>query len=872
MTCERTDTLPSNIVPTHYSLCLRPDLERAVFEGSLSVTVKVLEDTDTVVMNAAELEIKSAELAGGIKPVACLTDQEKETLTLRFAEPLKAGTVTHLVLVFTGTLNDRMAGFYLSKYRDPDGTERRLAATQFEAGNARRCFPCWDEPALKATFDVGLLVPRGLIALSNGQPLETILDREPGRVLTIYAQTPRMSTYLLACVVGDLRSASGQTVDGKPITVWTTPGKETNGRFAIETARAGLAFYEEYFGIKYPLPKLDMVALPDFAFGAMENWGLITYRENALLVDEAKSSEVVRRRVAEVVLHELAHQWFGNLVTMRWWDNLWLNESFATWLAYKSMDGFRPEWHVWEHYVADETSSAMGLDALDNTHPIEVPVPSVKQVDEIFDAISYEKGGSVLRMLEAYVGPEKFRLGLQLYMRNHAYGNAESADLWSAIAEACPPELRVSEIMSSWTKTTGFPVVKVRCRADRNEAWVWLKQERYRQAGTAPNDNVSWRVPLNIAIEDHGQMSHLLTTGDEELAVIVRFDFAIAENPDRPIPWLNANAGRTGFYRVAYDAENAARLAQAVARGGMPKVEDRFGLLDDAGALAISGGPAEVMSFLNLVASYRHETNYSVWSGLLGGIGSIAGLVSDQDEVREAMRRFRLELVRDAAHAIGWDARTEDRPDDALLRGLLIRQAGWCGDDSINAESARRFADLQNGGTADPNLLGAIYGLTVRYGGETGFEAILARYRATDIAEEKNRLLGALAGCQTADHIRRLIDFLLSDEVRKQDRPSFMGSLAGNRLATRLVWETVKANWQRLTDDYRGNSMMLAGFARCAGALTTPADLEDATAFFRDHPAEGLTRTVAQTLESLRLDIAWRERNLQAVGEWLAKR
>ena len=423
--------LPADVKPIRYALTLTPDLGDFTFRGDESIEIEVLEPTSTIALNSAEIAIQSCTLTlsdgSALSPVETSVNEEDETAAFRFGVELPAGRAT-LALEFSGELNDKLRGFYRSKYRPQDGDgESHIATTQFEATDARRAFPCWDEPALKARFQVTLLIPSDLVAVSN-MPVAAEREEGDGLQRVEFAETPPMSTYLLAFVVGDLRAIEQRASDGTLIRIWATAGMEEQGRFALEVSLKLLDYLNDYFGIPYPLEKLDHLAIPDFAAGAMENWGAITYRETAILVDPESSSARTGQIVATIIAHEMAHMWFGDLVTMAWWNDLWLNESFASWMGDKAVDHLFPEWEMWTQFVSDETNDALGLDGLKNSHPIEQEVNNPAEIGQLFDAISYSKGASILRMLEDFLGGETFQQGLHRYLGRHQYGNARTRD------------------------------------------------------------------------------------------------------------------------------------------------------------------------------------------------------------------------------------------------------------------------------------------------------------------------------------------------------------------------------------------------------------------------------------------------------------
>ncbi|KAG8229240.1 hypothetical protein J437_LFUL007926, partial [Ladona fulva] len=480
-TCKPFERLPKSVVPRHYELLLQPNLKTFVFQGRETVNLQVNENTDKIILNSLDLEIRNVEFACGdgrvLKPANVALSADDETLTLTFPEVLPTGD-GKLSISFTGELNDKMKGFYRSKYTSPSGEECYAGVTQFEATDARRCFPCWDEPALKATFDISLRVPKMKVALSN-MPVKSERDlsvdeanelvdgakggggeseNDPLREIH-FLRTPVMSTYLVAVVVGEFDKVEATSRDGVLVRVYTPVGKAEQGQFALDVAAKVLPYYKDYFQIAYPLPKIDLIAIADFSAGAMENWGLVTYRETCLLVDPENTSAVRKQWIALVVGHELAHQWFGNLVTMEWWTHLWLNEGYASFVEFLCVEHLFPEFDIWTQFVTDTYIRALELDCLKNSHPIEVPVGHPSEIDEIFDDISYNKGASVIRMLHRYIGDEDFRRGMNTYLTRHQYGNTFTEDLWAALEEASNKP--VGAVMSTWTKQMGFPTVKV---------------------------------------------------------------------------------------------------------------------------------------------------------------------------------------------------------------------------------------------------------------------------------------------------------------------------------------------------------------------------------------------------------------------------
>ena len=659
--------LPENVRPVHYQITLQPDMDNFTFDGLEVIDIDVKEATSEIVLNAADLKVPSAFLmkdGRSARPTSITLDEDSQTVTLAFAEPVEPGQA-QLDLRFTGKLNDRLHGFYRSQYVNPEGEVSYLATTQFEATDARRAFPCWDEPACKATFQLTLNIPADMVAVSN-TPLIQQAGLDAGYKSIMFGRTPIMSTYLMAFVVGDLTYIEQEAVNNTTVGVWTTRGKEEQGRFALDTSARMLSFFNDYFGIPYPLEKLDHIAIPDFAAGAMENWGCITYRETALLVDPENSSAGTRQRVAEVVAHEMAHMWFGDLVTMEWWDDLWLNESFASWMGTKATDWAFPEWEMWTQFVNMDTNRALSLDGLKNSHPIEQEVKDPAEISQLFDAISYSKGASVIRMLEQFLTPEVFQQGLHQYLDANQYSNARTEHLWAALEDAS--NLPVTAIMNTWTGQMGYPVLRVETRESGDQLELALSQERFvydNLLGESEPEEMVWQVPVGVTQSGSGEGASLVM--DTPQARIQIPQAAGGES------WFKVNPSQTGFFRVNYSEEDWQRLIPAIGALTLPAT-DRLGIQNDAYALS-KAGLLPVNQFLDIAAAYQNETDASVWSDLASNLRDIDFLLADEP-CNENFRAFARELFGPAARRIGWDAREGEGHLDALLT-VHRSQPGW---------------------------------------------------------------------------------------------------------------------------------------------------------------------------------------------------
>jgi aminopeptidase 2 len=609
-------------------------------------------------------------------------------------------------MVFSGNLNDNMAGFYRSSFQKEDGTTSWMATTQMEPIDARRAFPCFDEPALKATFGVTLIADENMTCLSNmdvasEKTVDSKISGGKRRAVT-FNPSPVMSTYLLAFVIGELNYIETNAFR-VPVRVYAPKDKNIeHGRFPLDLAAKTLEFYEKTFNSPFPLPKMDMVAIPDFSAGAMENWGLITYRVVDLLIDEKASGAALKQRVAETVQHELAHQWFGNLVTMDYWDGLWLNEGFATWMSWYSCDVFYPDWKVWEGYVTDNLAGALSLDSLRSSHPIEVPVKRADEINQIFDAISYSKGSSVIRMISKYVGEETFMEGIRRYLKKHAYGNTETGDLWAALSDASGKD--VGKVMDIWTKKVGFPVVTVTEGTDS----IHLKQNRFLRTGDVKPEEDTTLYPVFLGLRTKEGVNEELTLFGREA------DYKLKDQD-----FFKLNADHTSLYRTSYTPERLRKLGLA-AKEGLLSVEDRAGMIADAGSLAASGYQ-KTSGILSLLDSFKKEPDFVVWQVITGRIGSLRGAWMFEDQAtRDALKRFQLDLVKDKAHELGWTFGDNDGHIEQQFKSLMFGAAGFGDDEVINKAAFDMFEKFKAGDKSaiHPNIRGSVYAIVLGNGGK----------------------------------------------------------------------------------------------------------------------------------------------------------
>ncbi len=848
-TDDRNFRLPPDVRPTAYDATLSVDVARKAFAGRMRLDLALARATDEIVLHAAALDIPRARVrAGGREADASVRPAPpSETVVLSFPAALPAGAAT-LELEWNGRMTEGLRGLYLAG--------AGIAATQFEAADARRVFPCLDEPGFKATWRLAVEAPKGVTVLSNAPP-EGEEDLGGVRRRVQFARTPPLPTYLVALVVGNLDGHPPVAVRGVPVRTFAQPEKIALTGFGQDIALQVLPRLEDYFGVPYAFGKLDQVGLPEFEAGAMENAGLITYREVALLLDPATASLAQKKRVAEVVTHELAHQWFGNWVTMTWWDDLWLNEAFATWMAFKIVDQWNPAWRVWLDFDQGK-AAAMHLDALRSTHPIRAEVHNVAEAGEAFDLITYEKGGAVLRMIEGYLGAERFREGIRLYMRRNARANAVADDLWGALGETSREP--VVELANAWLREPGFPLVRV-SRAGRV---LRLEQRRFLSDPAAARDDATvWPVPLVVRHGD-GERSteqRILLTGRS-----AEVPLSGEGEPD----FVVANAGATGFYRVAYDAAGLEALTRRLSRLA---TSERIALLSDEWAL-VRAGEREIGAFLDLCAGFAGEEDYAVLDEIVGRLGAVEHrLVADPD--RPALRRFVAALFAPQLAATGWDAR-RDEPDPARLRrAAAVRALGVVArSDEAIAEARRRLDRWLAGerGALEPNLHDPAVTMTARAGEAARFDAFRALFAKETEPTFRRRYLLALGAFEEPALAARGVELGFSDEVPLQDTASFIAVLLGNPAARELAWARLRAGWEAVHARLAAAPMLLRRIIEAIGALVERRHLEEAEAFLAAHPVEEARQATAQTLERLRQDVDLRERTQRAIGRWLSTR
>ncbi len=848
----------SSFQPSHYDVSLSLHDDKRSFNGKVIISGKKTgRPSKRLTFHQKGLTITKAEVVSLLKKTPAkviplsrtVLHASYDEVRLHSEETLYPGDYT-VTLEFHGRITKNMDGIYPCFF-EMDGVQKELIATQFESHHAREAFPCIDEPEAKATFKLSLDHASHETALGNTPVENEHINGD--RKVTEFAITPIMSTYLVAFVVGELSYKEAKSKRGVTIRTYTVPDQIENSEFALEVAVKAMDFYEDYYDIPFPLPKCDFVALPDFASGAMENWGLITFREQTMLCDE-HTSLGTKQYVAIVVAHELTHQWFGNLVTMRWWTDLWLNEGFASWMEYLAVDTLFPEWDLWTQFSVDEQQSALKADALEFTHPIEVPVHHPDEIRTIFDIISYQKGASVIHMLNDYLGAKDFQAGLQHYLKKFAYKNAETRDLWQALEDVSGKP--VTTFMQTWTSKSGYPLLSVELE---NNA-VICEQKRFvlNPESTARNDTTLWPIPL-LAKE----LPDALVKKRKTVIPLV------AKNAP-----LVLNQGLTGFYRTDYSPSMQKHQADALQRGTMSNI-DRMGLLSD-GFEVTKAGYQSVTDYLALLENYRNETELPAWEIISASLSAIRHTLapSDSDDsLRDAMKPFVAKLSAQELHRLGWEKHPDEKHLDSLLRPLIISLSASA-DEPATLEKLHQMyrKKIQNGEAIDPDLRAIAYVTVARTGGQKEYDELLEAYSATQSSDEKLSITAAMTSFQQPELHAKVLALLSSDTIRTQDLSYWIAYSFMNRHSRRQTWQWLQENWAWLKEVI-GTDL---GFARVpvyvARNFTDSEFLQEYTTFFESKMEPVIKRSYDQGFEIIQTNIAWHKRDAEVALAWFKAR
>lgn len=839
--------LVSHIKPSKYTLTLKPDLEVFTFSGKEIIDIAIDKKVTEITLHSKDIDIEIVEIIQG-KAVQFAHrisyDTKAETATFLFKQPVNKGKAK-LSIVFEGIISETLRGFYRSRYA-VDGKTKHLATTQFEATDARRAFPCFDEPAQKAIFDVSLIVPGDHTAISNTLPT-SIKEHEGGYKVIEFASTPRMSTYLLAFIIGEFEFIEGYTKDKVKVRVFTTEGKKHQAKFALDVAIRSLEFYNKYFDIPYPLPVLDMIAIPDFESAAMENWGAITYRETAILVDDKNSSLSNKQWVAIVVAHEIAHQWFGNLVTMEWWTDLWLNEGFASYMENLCADHMFPEWHLWDLYLSDRYAVALRLDALHNSHPIEVTVHHPSEISEIFDMVSYAKGSAVIRMIAEYLGADKFRDGLRHYLKKHSYKNTNTVDLWNSFEKVSGKP--VKKIMESWTKKTGYPLATL----VKGKKGYSLTQERFfssRISAKANKDNTLWQIPFQYE------------TNNESLKALAT---------KKSIPLIGTSIGKVNmnegsFMRTRYDKETLEKLKDEIKNGSLG-VKDRLGIIRDLFALA-EGGYIPTVDALEFSLSYKNEKEYIVWSELASGLNRVYNLISDET-FKDTYKAYARSLFTPLAEKMTFEKHKGESHSDTFLRNLALSHAASYGDEKIIKKAKNLFTNMKKN-QIPADIRTVVYSILASNGGKKEYNQFKKLYLNEQLHEEKDRYGRALTSFKDKTLLAKTLMFTLSKDVRNQDAPFMLGAVWQNIHGRDLAWKFVQHNWSTILKRY-GEGGFISRLISPLGSHIKIKDAVDTKKFFNKNAAPGADRTLEQAYERIYSNASWIKSDKVTIKKWLEK-
>ncbi|MBZ5656950.1 MAG: ERAP1-like C-terminal domain-containing protein [Acidobacteriia bacterium] len=822
--------LPEIARPENYKLTLTPDLENAKFEGEETVAIQVLKPTSEITLNAVDIDYHHVDItSSGTTQEARVTPQEDKEMVVLTVEKLLAPGAASIHITYSGSLNSEMRGFYLGK----DDRGRKYAATQFEATDARRAFPSFDEPEYKATFDISAMVDKDMVAISNQRVASDTTG--PGDKHTMkFATTAKMSSYLAALVVGNFEYLEGEA-DGIPIRVYSTPGKKQMGKFALESAEHILSYYDNYFGIKYPYGKLDLIGLPDFSAGAMENVGCITFREAILLIDE-RGSVSLKKAIASVISHEMAHQWFGDLVTMKWWDDVWLNEGFATWMSSKPLQAWRPEWN----FALDDVSEmgrALNTDSLASTRPIHQAAETPSQILELFDGIAYGKAAAVLRMLEAYLGEETFRAGVNAYLNEHQYANATAADFWNA--QGRTSKKPVDRIMPTFVTQAGVPIVTVKSQCSADSTSVTVTQRRYyydRSKFEAANGQL-WEIPLCFrgSAGKDSERCELLSKREET------FTLSGCSH------WMFANAGATGYYRVGYDPDTVRSVAREVESRLTPA--ERITLQADIWA-SVWVGREPVGDYLALAQSLADDRNRAVLEDLMGRLHFIGRyLVSDADG--EAYRGWLRQYLNPMLKDVGWEPKPGESDEQRVLRGRVINVLGRDARDPEVLAQARKIADkyLDGPASVDRELGNRAFGLAALNGDQAFYERLKGALKNPRSPEEYYRYLNTLAQFTDPVLLERTLDYAISPDVRSQDSLGLVTSVLENPAGQKLAWDFVRQHWadvERAGGPFASAQVVAATSSFCDARMR-----DQVTDFFAAHKIEAAERTYRQSIERI---------------------
>jgi aminopeptidase N len=840
--------LPKSVVPQAYRIDITPDLKTLKLTGTEAIDVTFRKPQDSATLNEAGLTLGKVSLEDGTA-ASVTVDAKAQTATLHFGKTVAAGKHT-ITIAYTGPIPQTPNGIYYDDYKTDAGATKRMLVTQFEVADARRMFPGWDEPAFKATFQLSATLPKDLVAVSN-MPIGTTTAVGADMKHVAFATTPRMSTYLLALLAGDMGSVHGQA-GGAEMNAYAPAGKQDQAAYALSVEEKDLPFYNQYFGVNFPLPKLDLIAVPgNYLAGAMENWGAITFIDDAMLFDPKISAPHTKEEIYYVVSHEMAHQWSGDLVTMAWWSDIWLNEGFATWMGYKATDHFNPAWEIWPRQHATH-EQAMGQDALPTTHPIQQVIHDESEADSAFDAISYEKGGAVIRMIEDWIGPDVFRDGMRHYMKAHAYSNSTSADLWAALGAAAHRD--VAAVATGFTEQPGIPLVHVQRGCTGASGEVTLTQDRFTIHDPHPKA-LTWTIPVTLGAPGVKPQRVLLTG----TPAVVKLATCTAP--------IKANLGEDGYFRTQYDAASLKALSLI-----LPKLApvDRANLLADQFALFVAGR-STLADYLDLLPAMRGETNIAVWQDTLGHLRRLDTAL-EGSSVQAAFRAYAIGLITPEFARLGWDGKPGESFLNGLLRPDVIGALGHFGDPAVVAEAERRFRAFQTDPKVlPPGLREPVLDIVGHHADQATWTLLKeAGIKATS-TEEKLRYFGAMAAASDPALIRENVAFADAGEVPNGRVPYFLYDMSRSsgdpELVVKLVVPVQEKLAKRLPPEGLGPTPLIAA----AAGSSNPATAQMVLAAPSSQASLGAKIWAARVADGIGTAADLRARAVPVVQAWLGR-
>lgn len=847
--------LPDTAVPQSYDLEVTPDLAKAVFDGTVLIELDVTAPTRQLYLNSANLEIKNAVLQQGkVKTSAAVAlDKQAERVVLTLPATVRPGNYV-LSLQFKGSLNDKLRGFYRSSYKDGAGKTAYMAVTQMEPTDARRMFPCFDEPSFKSRFRVTARIAPSLVAISNAPIEREWIDTASNKKIVRFESTPKMSTYLLALIVGDFKSTEPVNAEGVPVRVWSAGRNPALGNYGRDIAAKVLPYQNSYFKIPYPWKKLDLIAIPDFDAGAMENPGAVTFRESLLLVDGKSASLRSRQAMASVIAHELAHMWFGDLVTMKWWDDLWLNEAFATWMAIKTVAAVIPEWDYMTTF-GEERQAAMRTDATKATRAIHAEVNDPAEAQQMFDEITYEKGASVLRMLEAFTGEDNFREGIHRYLKSFSYRNATTADLWASLQEVSGKP--VAKMMSAWANQSGYPVVSV---AQQNGK-VRLSQERFWLRPERTPSKELWNVPVSLRYLNKPASGDLARADQTSLLDARTGELSITDEKAH----FTANAGGYGYYRVSYSPPLLKILLPDMTK--RLNALERLALVGDQFALCLAG-KTSLESYVSVLSACKEETDPDVWDAILDQVRYLNLFVENKN--RPNYQKFLRDLLEPTMDRLGWEVAAGDSDKTKMLRGRIISTLGTLGgDEDVIKEARKVFAQyVRTPDSVSPDLVDAITTVVAYNGKDSDFAQIAALWKSAKTPEVEKRNLFALSTFREPALRARVLDMAMKSPVRPQDGTWLIGGVLRSLDGKAAGWEFVQRNWPAISKRFTDH--MQTGIASSADQFVEPGQISSIEQFFKVHKIPAGQSSVNRMLERLQVNRQFARQSSAALNTWLA--